>query len=638
MTRLALFFLALQSVASVTGLSQQASTGPNYKILDGSLFIVMGSKLITLANDQNFMLEDITPCSAATQYSPAYSCTDWERMGTVSSLHVVYPQTACTTADTATVAELTCLKDPTSGTVITGKISKHANQNRNLIVVSYKPNEQTKQMLLGGRLYRFTYWTREKDQTGNVTVKPNSVSLDTRPVVTLSVQSAQSGVNQIILNTPLAFSQDGTRLASTSQNCVTGAGGPRRSVTLPSTGTTLRGETFPLQQNALSDTSSPIDLLLGMKYLGQTVLCVPPVALANPFTPTSVAAGSVIQAAALSVGGGAVNATLIPGICAGSADVPACVQRNPTAWTFDSATKLVAPLHQPTGKGDSAFYANINIVAGTGAKFAWGLDGKLAEIQGKFIGNSSITLLSATANVGNNTSNIKGQTYTDSIDWTLPISYDWKKWPGTFVFAPDYSTDIEFDRKNMLADTHVMWTALFHPLAWNTALESGADAKYSSTSIKPGVGGRLFVQGGLEAGGAIINTVQKASSGNAKITVPAYNVARIVPQLHGILEWKPAKGAGIGVFTFEETFNGRYLLKTENTVEQYNIPATGSTAASIGLHLRPVSGWKGYNSFVTTWFPPHSANAGLGITYNDGFNAPKFSRANSVTVGLTILF
>ena len=92
------------------------------------------------------------------------------------------------------------------------------------------------------------------------------------------------------------------------------------------------------------------------------------------------------------------------------------------------------------------------------------------------------------------------------------------------------------------------------------------------------------------------------------------------------------------MLTFDNTFTGRYLLATENTVEQYNIPASGSTAATVGLRLRPISGWKGYNSFVTTWFPPHSANAGLGITYNDGFNASKFSRVNSVTVGLTILF
>ena len=275
---------------------------------------------------------------------------------------------------------------------------------------------------------------------------------------------------------------------------------------------------------------------------------------------------------------------------------------------------------------------------GRGAKFAWGLDGKLAELQQKLIGNSSITWLAATANVGNNTSNIKSQTYTDSIDWTLPVSYDWKRWRGTFIFAPDFNTDIEFDRKNMLADTHVMWTAYFHPLAWNTVLESGADAKYSSISIKPGVGGRFYVQGGMEAGGAITDTVQKASSGNSKVTVPTYNIVRIVPQMHGILEWKPAKGAGVGVLTFDDTFTGRYLLATENTVEQYRIPASGSTTASVGLQLRPINGWKGYNSFVTTWFPPHSANAGLGITYNDGFSASKFSRVNSVTIGLTILF
>ena len=82
---------------------------------------------------------------------------------------------------------------------------------------------------------------------------------------------------------------------------------------------------------------------------------------------------------------------------------------------------MAAEVHIPNGKSDSGFYANINSIACTGVKFAWGLDGKIAEVQRRFLLNSSITLLWATANVGKNTSNIKGQSYSDSIDWTLPI-------------------------------------------------------------------------------------------------------------------------------------------------------------------------------------------------------------------------
>ena len=78
-TRLIVILFAIQIVTMVDGLSQQAvggGSGPSYKILDGSLFIVMGKTPISLATDQNFMIEDITPCLAANQYSPTYSCTD----------------------------------------------------------------------------------------------------------------------------------------------------------------------------------------------------------------------------------------------------------------------------------------------------------------------------------------------------------------------------------------------------------------------------------------------------------------------------------------------------------------------------------------------------------------------------------
>lgn len=640
-TKLPVLLIVFYTTITMAGQSQQATggnSGPNYKIIDGTRFILIGNgnAPISLATDQNFTLEDITPCLIANQSSPAYSCTDAEKSGTVNSLHVVYSRADCTASQVeesgAMWSQLTC-RNTISGIAVTGKILQRVNQNGDLIVLSNQPT------LLGGRLYRFTYWTLKKDQSGNSAVSMNQVSLDTRPVVTMSIiPTKQSGMNQVILSSPLSFSQGGMLLRPTSTNCLTGAG-RWQSVTLQHTGagTDLQGQAFTLQPFP-SPSPTNLELLSSVRLLGRTDLCLAPRALATPFTPTPGAAGSVIQALAPGAGGGPVTAPLTPGMCAGSPEPVACAQSNPTMWSFADGTKLVASLQQPTGKSDSVFYANINMVAGTGAKFAWGLDGKLAILQRKFIGNSSITWLSATANVGNNTSNIKSQTYSDSIDWTLPISYDWRSWPGTFVFAPDYNTDIEFDRQNMFADIHVMWTAYFHPLAWNTALESGADAKYSSTSIKPGVGGRFYLQGGMEAGGAMIDTVQKASSGNAKIIVPAYNIARIVPQLHGILEWKPAKGAGVGVLTFDNTFTGRDLLTTENTVEQFNIPASGSTAATVGLKLQPISGWKAYNSFITTWYPPHSANAGLGITYNDGFNTPKFSRVNTVTIGLTILF
>jgi hypothetical protein len=310
--------------------------------------------------------------------------------------------------------------------------------------------------------------------------------------------------------------------------------------------------------------------------------------------------------------------------------------------SFAPGTKL-SPAPPPTGKSDASFYANLNMVAATGAKFAWGLDGKIAELATP-LGPGKITLLSATANTGNNTSSIKGQTYSDSIDWTLPWSYQYftgKKNPLAvdITVSPDYSTDIEFDRKNFLATVDSVWTFrnLYQTQSYRTKLNSGALVKYPDPTLNP-VGYGLQFHAGFEGGGALIATTQKASSGTAKITVPTYDIARVVFQVRGLLQWEPQKTGRFGLLTFDNTIAGRYLLATENTVEQYSIPASGSTPASVGLLLRPTSGWKAYNALVSTWNPPNSANVALTATFTDGFNPPKFSRVNSVTIGVTIMY
>jgi hypothetical protein len=100
----------------------------------------------------------------------------------------------------------------------------------------------------------------------------------------------------------------------------------------------------------------------------------------------------------------------------------------------------------------------------------------------------------------------------------------------------------------------------------------------------------------------------------------------VVPQIHGLFQWLPLKSTGLGLLTIDETLTGRYLMAMENTVERYNIPATNTASATVGLLLRPITAWKGYNSLITTWYPPHISNFGLAATFDDGFNAPKFSR------------
>jgi hypothetical protein len=81
----------------------------------------------------------------------------------------------------------------------------------------------------------------------------------------------------------------------------------------------------------------------------------------------------------------------------------------------------------------------------------------------------------------------------------------------------------------------------------------------------------------------------------------------------------PLKSGKLGLLTLDETVAGHYLIATENTVEQYNIAATRSTATSVGLALRPITGWKAYNSLIATWNPSNSAKVGFTATYSDGF-------------------
>lgn len=133
-----------------------------------------------------------------------------------------------------------------------------------------------------------------------------------------------------------------------------------------------------------------------------------------------------------------------------------------------------------------------------------------------------------------------------------------------------------------------------------------------------------------------MDTVEKAPSGTAKITVPSYSICRALPQITGNIQWIPARR--LGLFTFDDTIEGRYLFATENTVEQHPIPAMGNQAATVGLRLRPLDGWRAYNTLISTWNPKSTAHFGITVTYDDGFNAPKFTRVNSVTAGITIAY
>jgi hypothetical protein len=307
-------------------------------------------------------------------------------------------------------------------------------------------------------------------------------------------------------------------------------------------------------------------------------------------------------------------------------------------WPTGESVKVVFaddgtfnPQSGPASKDAAVFYANLQIAAGTGTAGAWGIDGKVALLNEPFL-HGTLTLLSATANTGNNTSNIKNTTYTDTINWMLPASWAfsiWKKAPTTLtlIAGPKYETDYKFDKKNFLFSGDSIWTPrkLYQPQNYRSKPKNGVMPKYGDPGYAK-VGYELEFHAGIESGGALIDTTAQNTKKTQKITVPQYSIERVVPQIHGLYQQSIGWA---GLLSFDSLFTGRYLFDAENTVSQ---------AADGTLSIKRVSGWKGIYTLTSTWNPPKSNNVGISVTFKDGFDAPKFSRVNSVLIGVLIEF
>jgi len=276
-------------------------------------------------------------------------------------------------------------------------------------------------------------------------------------------------------------------------------------------------------------------------------------------------------------------------------------------------------------KDKASFYANVNIAAGTGASFAWGLDGKLDEHfqKRKWI----VHYLYATANGGHNTGSISGVTYSDTVDWALPVTYT-QMWVSRFLneiyLMPKYETTFELDRKNFLGSLYPSIYIVHgtqEEMASVKGLSDTAAAKFVDTP--EGRYGKQFdLNLGLEGGGALTDSTQKPSKGNApSVRIPSYQISRFCSQFHGIFEvWR---------FNFTDTFTGRYLFLTENS-------ATESKAHVV--YPERVSGWRGINKLSATYKEGATSHFGVTVTYQNGFDAPKFRRCNAVTAGLQIVY
>lgn len=289
----------------------------------------------------------------------------------------------------------------------------------------------------------------------------------------------------------------------------------------------------------------------------------------------------------------------------------------------------------PTTKQASRFYANVNIAAATGSSFAWGLDGSTNFTHQ--LGLWQIGYLTATANGGHNVGNIQGQSYTDSVTWSLPFTFfiegddSFSKLLRGFriyriAALPKYETDFELDRKNFLGSFYPFFQIHYNTLEKRVADQGQANSTLTDYIKKNGFwnskGDEFDVQPAVEGGAALSSSVQKPSQGKAApVTIPTYSILRAAPQIHGLFE--------VGSVSVEDTFTGRYLGLTENSAVE--------SKSHIVYPLR-LSGWKAINKLVTSYKPNPAGNFAISATYTDGFDAPKFKHTNSVQAGFTLIF
>ena len=443
---------------------------------------------------------------------------------------------------------------------------------------------------------------------GKTTTLPISPSTK----LTITASSAANGVRGYWLGSNVALTYNGSYLLDPEGQCpALGAGGDWQAVSF-----TNKAKTTTISGERQLTIGTITDVHNNPERLGAVHLCLGYNLLR---TMNNFAIDPASSASALA--GISVDASLQP--------APAI----PIQYADAAAFNLRAA---PTSKDAAQFYANLQIAAGTKASGAWGLDGKVAMYSVPFLYRSWLTLVSATANTGNNTSNITGSTYTDTIDWTLPASRLFSLWSRkaptslTVTASPLYETDREFDKKNFTFSGDTLWSAkkLYQPQNYRTVSKSGVMPKQGDPGYAK-FGYELEFHAGVESGGTLLVTTAQNTKKTQSIEVPKYQIERIVPQIHGQFQRAIGSQGSLGNLTIDSLLKSRYLFTGENTVRQ---------STSGVLSLKEVSGWKALETLSGTWAPPQSSYVGIVATYKTGFDAPKFSRVNSVLIGVVIQF
>jgi hypothetical protein len=292
----------------------------------------------------------------------------------------------------------------------------------------------------------------------------------------------------------------------------------------------------------------------------------------------------------------------------------------------------------PTTKALSTLYVKGDWVAGSGAKPAWVLEGRLAPMLFKPVAGWRF-FPDLETDIGNNTiANIK---YSDSVDFGFSVKRD-DNTPAlsrsiqlqhvTTTAGFDFETDKELDRDNALGDANFLFR-FAHLYEQQAAARSsilaaakkepynqGYDVKTEDLRT-PAIGYELDFSLFTEDGSAIKDTTAKATTGGATILVPSYSIARLGPQIDGVLElWN---------LSFNAKALGRYLFTEENTVHQLK---------NNSLILVPVNGWQGYGEVDANWNIDPTKHLALNVTYKNGSIPPTFIRVNCVQAGLLLKF
>jgi hypothetical protein len=198
------------------------------------------------------------------------------------------------------------------------------------------------------------------------------------------------------------------------------------------------------------------------------------------------------------------------------------------------------------------------------------------------------------------------------------------------ALSPTYETNLALNHKNMLAVGDVLWDV--GTLNRNQFVRTATDQKRKgdfSKMPKAGdfkhgyapFGTNLHLHTGFEGGGALADTTVTNSKTKKTVgTIPTYAIARFVPRIDGILQYR--------LFTFESDLTGRYLFTTETT-------AVNDKAGN--PYIKTVKGWKAVNVGTVT-FGPSDQHYAFSVAYTNGFSAPTYQRANGVKIGVQVKY